>query len=174
MASSFGPVFTATQAALRDDPGAAVALATVATRQAQGLRSEAVARGFRLTVDQPAAHGGQDAGPTPAELVLAALGASHEATYRYYADTLGIALDAVAVKVEGRSDLRGFFGVEDGVRPGFREVRLTATLVSRASTDDLQRLKAIVDRHCPVLDMLRNVTPVRTEYITATAAQTAA
>jgi putative redox protein len=34
-------------------------------------------------------------------------------------------------------------------------------LDSPASEQDLARLKDIVDRHCPVLDILRNPTPVQ-------------
>jgi putative redox protein len=34
------------------------------------------------------------------------------------------------------------------------------TLESTASEEDLRRLKETVDRHCPVLDILRNPTPV--------------
>ena len=46
-----------------------------------------------------------DRGPNPVELMLAALGACQEITYRLYADTLGIPLDRVSVSVSGRLDL---------------------------------------------------------------------
>ena len=98
------------------------------------------------------------------ELVLAALGACQEITYRLYADTLGIPVNSVSVKLAGRLDLRGFFAVDEGVRPGFKDIQTTVTIDSPASADDIERLKATVDRHCPVLDILRNVTPVKTEY----------
>ena len=161
MAESLKTVFTTTQSALREDPAQAAAVFVASTRQIDGLRSEASVRDFRLTVDEPAQLGGRDAGPNPVELVLAALGTCQEITYRLYADTLGIPLDGVAVEIEGRLDLRGFFAVDDGVRPGYRDIRAKVTIDSPASADDIQRLKAIVDRHCPVLDILRNVTPVR-------------
>lgn len=174
MAKSFEAVFTATQSALRDDPGQAAAVFSAATRQAGGLRSEATVRGFGLIIDEPTALGGQDAGPNPAELILAALGACQEITYRLYADTLGIPLDGVSVRLTGRIDLRGLFGVVDSVRPGFRDIEAEVTIDSPASADDIQRLKATVERHCPVLDMLRHVTPVKTEIANSTTTQTAA
>lgn len=40
-----------------------------------GVKFEASARGHRLITDQPLDHGGQDAGMTPPELLLASLGA---------------------------------------------------------------------------------------------------
>ena len=38
-------------------------------------KTETVIRGHRIVADQPATAGGEDAGPTPSELLLAALGA---------------------------------------------------------------------------------------------------
>ena len=163
MAHDLKDIFTTTQTSLRKNPREAAATFAAATRQLAGLRSEATIRDFRLTLDEPPALGGADAGPNPVELVLAALGACQEITYRLYAEALGIPLNHVAVKVEGRLDLRGFFAVEDGVRPGFRDIRATVDIDSPASAAEIERLKAEVDRHCPVLDILRNVTPIRLE-----------
>ena len=113
-----------------------------------------------LAVDEPPALGGEDTGPNPVELTLAALASCQEITYRLYADALGIPLDGVSVKVTGDLDLKGFFAADDGTRPGFRSIQAEITLDSPASGAELERLKATVDRHCPVLDVLRNPTPV--------------
>ncbi len=167
MTTNLKRLFTTTQARLRDAPASASTLFTVDTRQVAGLLSEATIRDFKLRIDEPTELGGRDSGPSPVELVLAALGACQEITYRLYAETLGIPLDGVSVKLGGRLDLRGLFAADDGVRPGFRDVHLRVTIDSPASADDIERLKAMVDRHCPVLDILRNVTPVRTEVARA-------
>jgi len=167
MATNFKDLFTATQTALRDNPDQATAVFESVTRQSSGLLSEARIRDFKLAVDEPAQLGGTDKGPNPVELILAALGSCQEITYRLYADTLGIPLHGVSVKLAGRIDLRGFFAADDGVRPGFQDIQATVTLDSPASADDIERLKATVDRHCPVLDILRNATPVKTDYAVA-------
>src|SRR5215471_5478249 len=112
MAGNLRDIFADTQSNLRQRPLDAAATYGAATRQLAGLRSEASIRDFRLTLDEPPALGGSDAGSNPVELVLAALGACQEITYRLYADALGIPLNHVAVRVEGRLDLRGFFAVE--------------------------------------------------------------
>src|SRR4051812_21763405 len=44
-------------------------------RYTGGTQFEAIVRGHRIIADQPADNGGQDAGPTPPELLLASLGA---------------------------------------------------------------------------------------------------
>ena len=124
------------------------------------MRSEARIRQFTVTIDEPPSLGGTDAGPNPVELVLAALAACQEITYRAYATALGVPLDSVSVSLQGGIDLRGFFSVSDDVRSGFSGVRGTVTLTSSAPPADLEKLKAIVDAHCPVLDILKNPVPV--------------
>ena len=61
----------------------------VRTRQESGLRSVACARGHEFSIDEPE-DWGSDMAANPAELALAALGASLEVTCRLYADYLGI------------------------------------------------------------------------------------
>ena len=167
MTQSYKTVFNGTQEALRAEPGQALATFTAESRQAGGLRSEVQTRRFKLTVDEPEALGGTDQGPNPVELVLAALASCQEITYRLYADSLGIPLDSVSVKVDGDLDLRGFFSVDEAVRPGFQAIRAEVTLDSPASEAELDRLKATVDRFCPVLDILGNNTPVSLTFAEA-------
>jgi putative redox protein len=152
-----------TQANLRADAGNAKAVFSVDSQQVENLRSEAKIRQFSLTVDEPPTLGGSDAGPNPVELVLAALATCQEITYRAYATALGIPLDSVSVKLDGILDLRGFFAVEEGVRPGFTGVQGIVTLKSSASQKELAELKEVVDAHCPVLDILRAPVPVELE-----------
>ena len=165
MATELNDIFSAAQTHLRQHPAEAAATFAVATRQLAGLRSEATIRDFRLTLDEPPALGGADAGPSPVELVLAALGACQEITYRLYAESLGIPLNHVSVTVEGRLDLRGLFAVDEGVRPGFRDIRAIVEIDSPAGAEEIERLRATVENHCPVLDILRNVTPTKLDVI---------
>jgi len=162
-----------TQASLRIDPKQAAAVFSADSRQVEGLRSEARIRQFAVTIDEPPSLGGTDAGPNPVELVLAALAACQEITYRAYATALGVPLDSVSVSLKGDLDLRGFFAVGDDARPGFTSVRGTVTLKSPAPPADLAKLKAVVDAHCPVLDILKNPTPVELDLETAPVAAAA-
>ncbi len=129
-----------------------------------GFHSEVKLRAHTLTVDEPKGIGGSDRGPTPVELVLAALGTCQEITYRAFATAMGIALDEVSAKVEGDIDFRGFFAIDPTVRPGFGAIRVNITLRTKASESEIARLVEAVNRHCPVLDMLS--TPVPTSLHT--------
>ncbi|MEW6644881.1 MAG: OsmC family protein [Pseudomonadota bacterium] len=160
MTFKFKDVFKGTQAALGADPAQALATFEAQSRQGGGLDSTVSIRQFEVGVDEPEGLGGADSAPNPVEYVLAALGSCQEITYRLYADALGIPLNGVSVRLTGTIDLRGFFNLDDGVRPGYQGIRAEVTLDSPASDAELARLKEVVDRHCPVLDILRNPTPV--------------
>ncbi len=88
-------------------------------------------------------------------------------TYRFWAAKLGIPFDEIAVDVEGDLDVRGFFGLDDAVRPGFGDIRLVVTLDGPEPPERYRELAAAVDEHCPVLDLFRNPTAVRTSVRTA-------
>jgi len=64
------------------------------------------------------------------------------------------------VRVEGDLDVRGFFGFDDTVRPGFSAVRVEVTVTGPESAGRYQELAAAVDEHCPVLDLFKNPVPV--------------
>lgn len=161
MAFKFQDVFTAMQTALGTEPAQAQAVFQAQSRLGDGVDSAVAIRQFSVRVDEPAGLGGQDAAPNPVEYILAALGSCQEITYRLYADALGIPLNGVSVRLSGSIDLRGFFNVEPDVRSGYQSIEAEVILDSPASEAELARLKEIVDRHCPVLDILQNPTPVQ-------------
>jgi putative redox protein len=170
---SFQPVVEGAKAALREQPEQAIATFAASTRQIDGLVSRAAIRDFSLTIDEPEQLGGTDQGPNPVELVLAALGTCQEITYRLYADAMSIPLHGVSVRLEGHLDLRGFFGMDPEVRAGYSAIEATVVLDSPASDEDLARLKAAVDAHCPVLDIITNPVPVSLRMERAGAAKVA-
>jgi len=164
MSFKFKQAFDGTNAALAADPGGALATFSAESRLGDGVNSEVSIRQFTVAVDEPPSLGGGDTAPNPVEYILAALGSCQEITYRLYADALGIPVNAVSVKLAGNIDLRGFFNVDPSVRPGYRDIVAEVTIDSPASEQELARLKAVVDSHCPVLDILQNPTPVKLSF----------
>ena len=90
-------------------------------------------------------------------------GTCQEIVYATYARVLGIPLDGVSVRVEGRLDPRGFFGAAD-VPCGFMNIDFDVDVASPAGPEAIGRLVATVNAHCPVLDILRQPVPVRGHY----------
>ncbi len=160
MSETTAAAVAATREKFRLQPDAASARFHSHSKLADGFRSDVSIRTHRVVVDEPEQLGGSDAGPNPIELVLAALGTCQEITYKAWAGALGIDVRSVSVRLEGDIDLRGFFGVDDGVRAGFGAIRGEVTIDSDASPAELERLKQAVDAHCPVLDMLSTPVPV--------------
>ena len=111
-------------------------------------------------VDEPPALGGADLAANPVQYALASLGSCQAITYRIWATHLGIKLDSLTVRVAGDLDLRGFFGIDDGVRPGFTAVQVEVTVTGPETEERYAELAAAVDEHCPVLDLFKNPVPV--------------
>lgn len=124
--------------------------------------SVVTARTHTVRVDEPAALGGADTAANPVEVYLAALLSCQVVTYRFWAQRLGITVDDLTITAEGDLDVRGFFGLDDTVRPGFQAVRVRVRVRGPESAERYTELQQAVDAHCPVLDLTTGVTPVTT------------
>ena len=72
----------------------------VARTGATGFRTEILANGHPLVADEPVEVGGGNTGPSPYELLAAALGACTSMTLRMYADRKGWPLEAAEVRLK--------------------------------------------------------------------------
>lgn len=160
MSDSLKQTITDIQKSFIEDPSLALEVFKSESVQKDGLYSEVSIREHALCVDEPENLGGTDRGPNPVELVLAALGTCQEITYRAYATAMDIPLESVSVKLEGHIDLRGFFGVDDSVRPGYNAIKGTVNIVSAADAATIETLRGAVNAHCPVLDIITKPVPV--------------
>jgi uncharacterized OsmC-like protein len=122
-----------------------------------------VGSGHRFIVDEPETLGGGNTAANPVEYALASLGSCQAISYRVWAAQLGLELEKVEVEIEGDIDLRGFFGVDETVRPGLNAVRMRVRLVGPEPDARYEELAAAVDAHCPVLDLFRNPVSVERE-----------
>ena len=76
--------------------GGAVEVSTAGGKFAQWVRT----RSHEFLADEPEKYGGSDHGPTPYDLLLAALGTCTSMTIKMYADRKGIPLENVRVELE--------------------------------------------------------------------------
>lgn len=117
-------------------------------------------RGFAVPIDEPRELGGNDTAPNPVELLLAALGGCQEIVYRAFAAVLGVDIERIEVHAKGYLDLHGFLGLSDEVPAGFSNISFTTRIVSSASPENISKLAALVEKHCPVQDTLTRSIPV--------------
>lgn len=115
-----------------------------------------------FTVDEPAALGGDDLAASPVEYALGALISCQVVVYRLYAEQLGIQVDDVKIVADGHLDVRGLFGIDKSIRPGFTSVDLDVQITGPESAERYEELRKAVDAHCPVLDLFANPVPVTT------------
>lgn len=137
------------------------------TYRVRGTGEGAVATRIRsgahdFVIDEPSALAGDDIAPSPVEYALGAIAACQVVVFRLYAHALGIPLDDISVTAEGDLDAARLFGKDESVRAGFSEVRVAIEVTGAGSADDYERLRQVVDAHCPVLDLFANPTPVTT------------
>jgi putative redox protein len=126
-----------------------------ATLGASGYRTVARARGHLLVADEPTDVGGGDTGPTPMELVAAALAGCIAITLRMVAQRKGWPLEGVEVEVDRVKE------AVEGARPrdAFEvKVELLGPL-DDAMRSELRRIAA----RCPVHRVLAHETTVTTE-----------
>ena len=121
-----------------------------------------------FTIDEPATLGGDDTGANPVEHLLAALGSCQVISYQVWAAKLGIAVDSIDIDVTGDLDVRGFFGLDDTVRPGFNTVQVEAHITGPEPLERYEALTRVVERYCPVLDVLTVGVPVTSRVTYAT------
>jgi uncharacterized OsmC-like protein len=138
---------------------------TLVTGTPTEVTVQAGAHGF--TIDEPAGLGGTDKGANPVEHLLAALGSCQVITFQVWAGKLGIAVDEIDIALTGELDLRGFFGLDPDVRPGFSSIDVAVQLSGPETPERYQELIDAVERHCPVLDSLGGHVRVRATYATA-------
>ena len=140
------------------DPGAVVVRETGAGRYAQ----EIAAGPHALRADEPVEYGGDDTGPGPYDLLLAALGACTSMTVRMYAERKGWPLDRVSVTL-GHEKIHAEDCAECETREG-RVDRIVRRLALEGDLDQAQRARLfeIADK-CPVHRTLTSEVSIVTE-----------
>jgi uncharacterized OsmC-like protein len=111
----------------------------VGTEWAGGTKSETrvsgyefggqrVPKNFTIKVDEPCELGGQNTSANPQELLLAAFNACMIVGYVAGAALHGIELESLSVESSGELDVRGFFGLEPSIKPGYERIHYTVRM----------------------------------------------
>ncbi len=146
---------TKTIAGIQNAPNTSNVVFRADTEWVEDVRCAAKVRQFDpFIVDEPPELGGKDSAANPVELVLVALGTCQEIMYAAYASVMDIQLDAVRVNARGYLDLKGLFGLDPDIPPGYKRITFETEIESPADDEKLRKLIETVEGHCPVLDIL--------------------
>lgn len=133
----------------------------VVTRNAtDGYAATLQAGAHALVVDEPASAGGTDAGPTPYDLLLGAVGACTAITLRMYARRKGWPLDEVVVRLRTASSHAADCAECSEKSVGPRVLEQELELVGPLTDEQRARLRYIASR-CPVKQVLQAGLTVR-------------
>jgi uncharacterized OsmC-like protein len=128
-----------------------------------GLACEADARGFKVTMDEPAELGGTNTSMNPVELLLSALGGCITICAAAFAPACKVNLIDFSVDLEGDLDPDGFLGKNPNVRTGFSDIRYKMHIKTDSPKENVERLVKAIKKVCPVSDTLKGV-PVSGDY----------
>lgn len=134
----------------------------VVTETHRGKFQQMIAAGpHRLIADEPVSAGGNDSGPNPYDLLLAALGACTAMTIRLYADRKALPLDRVSVGLT-QSKIHAADCEDCETREGMID-RIERAIVLEGKLDDGQRAKLLeIADKCPVHRTLTSEVDIRT------------
>jgi uncharacterized OsmC-like protein len=122
---------------------------------------------FEIDAGEPAILIGEDHGPNPAEYLLHALAACLTTALVYVASARKVPLTSVRSTVEGDMDVQGTLGLDDEVRNGFSNIRVTFHVTGDAPEAKLREVVERAKARSAVYDMVTNGVPVTVEAATA-------
>ena len=137
MTNSYTNLLELTREKLTDGSAINPLTVTVKSENQGGFESKIFARDHTLTADQPFGFRGTNLGFKPSELLLAALAACQEVTWRLYAESLGIDIKDISIELRGTQDLRGFMGLDGSIPPGFLKIEGDVRINSSASAAEV-------------------------------------
>lgn len=107
---------------------------------------------FILDADEPPVLLGDDTAPNPVEYLLHALVACVTTALVYHAAAKGIQLQEVETRAEGELDLRGFLGIDEGVRRGFENIKINFRIKADVPDEELEEICRLGPTYSPVFD----------------------
>jgi len=108
------------------------------------IGGNSVPRSFSIDIDEPLELGGGNAYANPQEYLLAGLNACMIVGYSALCALQGITLQKLEITTEGDIDLRGFFGLDPSIAPGYRELRTRVVIKGDGSEDQLRKIHELV------------------------------
>ncbi len=113
------------------------------------MGGEEVARDFTINVDEPEELGGGNAYANPQEHLLAAMNSCMMVGYVALCSLNNIRIDSLEIETTGDIDLRGFFGLDETVVPGYESLDYTVRISGDATPEQFEEIHRTVMKTSP-------------------------
>jgi uncharacterized OsmC-like protein len=120
---------------------------------------------FEFTNGEPPVLLGNNEGANPVEFLLHALAGCVTTTFVLHAMARGIVIRELSTELAGELDLQGLLGLDDGVSPGYEQIRIRIHVKADCSDQALDDLLAYAKQHSPVCNTVCRPVPVVIERV---------
>ncbi|EGV28592.1 OsmC family protein [Thiorhodococcus drewsii AZ1] len=144
----------------REDPESAIVTLKAEGRLGENLACSVDTGRALVEAGLHPATGGSGSQACSGDMLLQALAACAGVTLQAVATAFGVTLRSGRVLAEGDLDFRGTLGLAKDASVGFREIRMRFELDADADEETLDKVAAVTERYCVVLQTLRSAPPV--------------
>ena len=145
----------------------AVELTTAEATLESGMKVSCKSRGFEITLDEPEADGGTNAGMNPVEALLSSLGGCLTIVAKSFARVKKIKLKSFKVNLEGELDSDGYLGKNPNAKKGSSKIKTTFHVEADNTEEEIKDFIDFVLQTCPVHDTIVNTPDFETEIVTS-------
>ena len=138
----------------RETPNAALVTLRASGRLGEGVTCKIETGKALVAAGLHPATGGNGLSACSGDMLLEALVACAGVTMNAVATALGIELRDATLEAEGDLDFRGTLGVSKEVPVGFQNIRLSVSLDTDASDEQVATLLRLTERYCVVYQTL--------------------
>lgn len=111
---------------------------------------------FVFDNDEPPILLGENRGANPVEYLLHGLAGCLTTTFVYHAAARGIKLNSVKSRLEGDIDLHKLLAIDESMRAGYQQIRVTFEVDSPEPREVIEDLINFARAHSPVADTVAN------------------
>lgn len=122
------------------------------------------AKPHQLAGDEPVALLGTGEHVGPAGHLLHAMSHCLTVTTAYHGAARNVKIDSLRVEAEGNLDLQGFLGLNEKVKPGFKQIHLKTFIDSPNSPEEVIALYRYAQGRSPICSTVRQPVNVTWEY----------
>ncbi|MBE9182515.1 OsmC family protein [Oculatella sp. LEGE 06141] len=135
--------------------------ATATRVESWQLGGNTLPRKFTIRTDEPEEFCGGNTAPNPQETLMAAMNACMTVGYVVGCAMHGIELEMLEIESEGELDLRGFFGLDDTVKPGYDKIQCTVHIKGNGTPEQFQAIHETVMATSPNFWNITNAVSVK-------------